>query len=152
MMIYGNFERPNDDLLPELNETSTEFHFPGQNYTGPGTHVIERLKRGDQPQNKTDFATLLHDIDYLRTAGRPDKQWEADKRAIRNSAFSIEGLATGIGLTTRGILGMEFNTPIKGYTSLETQVIGLRTWNWLKRSQYANYFAMYDISPEDYEY
>jgi len=34
------------------------------NYSGPGTHVKERLKRGDQPRSVVDSIAEAHDIDY----------------------------------------------------------------------------------------
>jgi len=36
---------------------------PG-NYTGPGTHVVERLKRGDKPVSATDMVSQAHDLRY----------------------------------------------------------------------------------------
>ncbi len=47
----------NSGKLPEL-------HLPGHNFTGPGTHVEERLLRGDEPINKLDKAAREHDIMY----------------------------------------------------------------------------------------
>lgn len=34
------------------------------NYMGPGTNIIERLKRGDPPRTNVDRVAMRHDIDY----------------------------------------------------------------------------------------
>jgi len=41
-----------------------EWHFPGHNFTGPGTRLNERLERGDEPVNRVDELSLHHDIRY----------------------------------------------------------------------------------------
>lgn len=41
-----------------------EWHFPGHNFTGPGTRLGERLERGDEPVNRVDALSLHHDIRY----------------------------------------------------------------------------------------
>lgn len=41
-----------------------EFHFPGHNFTGPGTNLEARLARGDKPVDPTDEASMIHDIAY----------------------------------------------------------------------------------------
>ena len=41
-----------------------EWHFPGHNFTGPGTRLEERLERGDEPVNRVDALSLHHDIRY----------------------------------------------------------------------------------------
>ena len=41
-----------------------EWHFPGHNFTGPGTRLNERLERGDEPVNRVDELALHHDIRY----------------------------------------------------------------------------------------
>jgi len=89
-----------EQWLKNHPETSTEYHFPGQSYTGPGTHIATRLLNGLLPANKTDFVTLLHDIEYsVKT-----NPMQADLRAIRKSEWDIPGIATKIGLTMRTLL------------------------------------------------
>lgn len=41
-----------------------EWHFPGHNFTGPGTRLEQRLERGDEPVNRVDELSLHHDIRY----------------------------------------------------------------------------------------
>lgn len=136
--------------MPDIIETSTEFHFPGQQFTGPGTHVIAKLKADIQPANKTDFVTLLHDIDYLRTAGLPEKQRAADARALFYAPLDLPGVATNLGLLSRNFFGLTFNAPIKGLTAAETRQVGEQVWQWLLSSHYRRYFELYNISPSVY--
>lgn len=103
------------------------------------------------PANKTDFATLLHDIKYLQTAGEPSNQWHWDKQAIRDSSLDLPGIATTIGLTTRKVLGLTFNKPLKNYTSQQTQQLGNRALLYVKTHQpYKSLFRKYDIDPDSY--
>ena len=41
-----------------------EKHAPCANYSGPGTAVAARVKRGDKPVNYTDAVAQKHDINY----------------------------------------------------------------------------------------
>ena len=73
---------------------TTEMHLPFHNYAGPGTHVLTRILRGDEPINYIDAAALIHDIEY--TGNVP--QQTADTTMERNiakyngtmSAFAID--------------------------------------------------------------
>ena len=55
----------------------------------PGTHVIERLQRGDPPRTQSDKVAQRHDIDYALAKGLKDKTQqalairEADKRMVK---------------------------------------------------------------------
>ncbi len=111
------------------------------------------MKKNVLPSNKTDFATLLHDIDYLRTAGRPELQDAADLRAIRNADSDIAGYATSFGLRTRMFFNATFNQPIKGYTPQQTQKIGEKAWHWVKYHEpYKSLFTKYSVDSNQYEY
>lgn len=81
-------------------EDSIEFHYPGQNFTGPGTHIYQRVMDKVLPNNRTDAVTLMHDVDYMlaTNSAMADK---ADADAIKNSDWSRAGLATKLGLTIR---------------------------------------------------
>jgi hypothetical protein len=50
-------------------------------YMGPGTHVIERLKKGDRGKTAVDRVAKIHDIDYM-LARKPSDVAVADKRMI----------------------------------------------------------------------
>lgn len=58
------------------------------NYMGPGTHVLERLKRGDPPRSQSDKVAKRHDIDYQLAASQPTRELqlqkirEADQRMV----------------------------------------------------------------------
>ena len=51
------------------------------NYAGPGTHIIERLQRGDPPRTYTDKVSRIHDIKYaLSTYENTQKEQLRDIR------------------------------------------------------------------------
>ena len=64
-----------------LNKTGIEFHWPGYQYMGPGTHLKKRLARGDPGINRLDRIAKAHDIDYDKAKNLKDK-WEADRKMI----------------------------------------------------------------------
>ena len=70
------------DVQNLLNKTGIEFHWPGYQYMGPGTHLKERLKRGDPGINRLDKIAKQHDIDYSRAKNLQDK-WKADAKMIK---------------------------------------------------------------------
>lgn len=46
-------------------ENTVEYHLPGHNYAGPGTHVKNRVLNRVKPTTALDTAALIHDIEYL---------------------------------------------------------------------------------------
>ena len=42
-----------------------ELHLFFHNFSGPGTHIQERLARGDKPVDKVDAISMIHDIAYM---------------------------------------------------------------------------------------
>ena len=70
------------DLQKWLGKTGIEFHWPGYQYMGPGTHLKKRLKRGDRGINRLDRISKQHDIDYSKSKSLQDK-WKADTKMIR---------------------------------------------------------------------
>ena len=70
------------DIQKWLGKTGIEFHWPGYQYMGPGTHLKKRLKRGDPGINRLDRIAKQHDIDYSKSANLQDK-WKADAKMIR---------------------------------------------------------------------
>lgn len=101
------------------------------------------------PTNKTDFVTMLHDIEYLQNAG--NNALSSDLRAIKNSDYSIPGLATKAGLGIRSALGLEFNKPIPGYNAKQTNAIGdLLMTKVVTEQPYRQLFKQYGINPYEY--
>lgn len=47
-----------------INVAPFEIHLPGYQFLGPGTHLQERLARGEKGINPLDNACLQHDIAY----------------------------------------------------------------------------------------
>ena len=64
-----------------LNKTGIEFHWPGYQYIGPGTHLKKRLTRGDPGINRLGRIAKAHDIDYDKAKTLKDK-WAADRKMI----------------------------------------------------------------------
>lgn len=51
------------------------------NYFGPGTHVEDRIYRGDKPINLFDRAAMIHDVEYFN-----GNQFKADNNMWQNIA------------------------------------------------------------------
>ena len=58
-----------------------EFHWPGMNFAGHGTHLEKRLNRGDRGVNRLDEIARIHDIDYSKAKNLTDK-WKANDKMI----------------------------------------------------------------------
>lgn len=69
------------DIQKWLGKTGIEFHWPGYQYMGPGTHLKKRLARGDPGINRLDRIAKQHDIDYSKAMNLQDK-WKADTKMI----------------------------------------------------------------------
>ena len=54
------------DVQKWIGKTGREFHWPGYQYMGPGTHLKTRLARGDPGINRLDKIAKQHDINYSR--------------------------------------------------------------------------------------
>ncbi len=80
-----------------------EWHFPGQNFTGPGTHIYSNIIQGIEPRNRTDFATMMHDVDYM-IATNNKEALISDIQAMKRSDYSLAGTTTKMGLALRSIL------------------------------------------------
>ena len=70
------------DIQKWLRKTGIEFHWPGYQLMGPGTHLEKRLKRGDKGINRLDRIARQHDIDYSHANNLQDK-WQADSKMIK---------------------------------------------------------------------
>ncbi|AJP61529.1 capsid-like protein [Adoxophyes honmai entomopoxvirus 'L' virophage 1] len=47
-----------------ITKLPLELHYPGHNFTGPGTNLVLRMEKNDKPVNKVDKNSLIHDIEY----------------------------------------------------------------------------------------
>ena len=70
------------DIQKWLGKTGIEFHWPGYQYTGPGTKLKKRLARGDPGINRLDRLAKQHEIDYSKAKNLQDK-WKADTKMIK---------------------------------------------------------------------
>jgi len=53
---------------------------------------------------------MIHDVEYLRWAGAPDRIALSDLAAIKNADWDLPGLATKLGLELRLITGIPFDS------------------------------------------
>lgn len=89
-----------------IDKLPFEVHVPGYQYCGPGTHLKERLNRGDPGVNPLDTACKTHDIAYNQNKdsterGKADKilQKEALKHVLSKDA-SLGERAVALGVAT----------------------------------------------------
>ncbi len=73
---------------------------------GPGTHINQRIERGDIPLSRHDALALIHDLDYLASYSIEDLM-KADVAAISKSSFDLQGLSMIAGLTTRTVYSLD---------------------------------------------
>ena len=67
------------------------------NYMGPGTNVVDRVKRQDPGRTPADQVAKRHDIDYALAQGQPTraKQLSAVREADNRMIRTLKGIATG---------------------------------------------------------
>lgn len=70
------------DLQRLIAKTGREWHWPGYQYMGPGTHLKKRLKRGDPGINRLDRLAKAHDIAYVKAGNNLKLKHKADKVMI----------------------------------------------------------------------
>ena len=70
------------DIQKWISKSGREWHWPGHQYMGSGTHLKKRLKRGDPGINRLDWIAKQHNIDYSRAKTLKDKH-VADRKMIR---------------------------------------------------------------------
>lgn len=94
------------------DEVSSQYHVPGYNYLGPGTHILENILKGVEPVNAIDQAAYWHDINYLASTS-DEMRDRADDIAIKQ--FNIVGGPIGhisaLGLNLNKVLrrfGLDF--------------------------------------------
>ena len=90
LRAYSNFNRVRwpqrgngFDIQKWIAKTGIEFHPPGYQFLGPGTHLEKRLKRGDKGINRLDRIARQRDIDYLNAGTNIRKKWEADDKMVK---------------------------------------------------------------------
>ena len=93
--IYGKCINPHPNWRPGFVGEKHMLHSSGNtyNYLGPGTHVEERLQRGDPPLDGSyglDAQAKIHDIDYVNAKTSSDVR-QADKKFIKNIEKSDAG-------------------------------------------------------------
>jgi hypothetical protein len=103
-------------------EVSIQYHYPGMQYMGPGTHIINNILNGVLPATYNDMIALIHDINYLQYAG--DDVTQSDFDAINSFDAGLSGIAGSIGLYLGHLQPMNFNNALPTLTNTETQFVG----------------------------
>lgn len=76
------------------------------------------------PVDKTDFITMLHDIDYLRFCQDNVMIAKADDFAIKHASGCFGAVVTNIGLRIRKILNLSFDSALPQLTVGQTREVG----------------------------
>jgi hypothetical protein len=58
-------------------------------YLGPGTHVDERVSRGDKPINGIDAGARIHDIQYKHMADTLERGGAVSQKQVRDSDLEL---------------------------------------------------------------
>jgi hypothetical protein len=127
-----------DDLVKRAIKIESEykpFHYPGSDYTGPGTPIITNVLGKVGPNSYISSVARQHDIDYMKSHGFFNDLY-SDAKAISKSFFmpTTESFAmrAGLGMRSFGsvidaIVGTDFagfNKPMPGLTLEETERLG----------------------------
>lgn len=93
-----------------INNLPFEAHLKGYNYCGPGTKLIERLKRGDKGVNALDDACKQHDIYYGFHKNNEERQ-TADKLLLSRAWKRVKAEDSSVG---EKLAALAVTTAIKG--------------------------------------
>lgn len=112
------------DIVKLINKLPFQFHLPGHNYTGPGTHLELNIEKQKKPTNKLDSNAMTHDIKYNEYKDLESRH-EADKvlgdsamEIVTNSDSSLkekaEGLLVNGMMNVKRMIGMGVGSSING--------------------------------------
>ncbi len=87
------------------NQGGNEYHIPFHNYAGPGTHVLTRIERGDQPINDIDAAALVHDLEYIRDNSRIHADAHMALNMLRATKTPIPSMLSTSAFAIDAVLG-----------------------------------------------
>jgi hypothetical protein len=105
----------NDPTFLPLQENTTQFHMPGYNYMGPGTHISNNIYSHVRPTNKNDYLSMLHDVDYITHGGYNEFIIKDDDFAIANTNYNLGGIILKTGLELRkNLLTSSFHSKSEG--------------------------------------
>jgi len=131
------------------NETSTQFHYPGMNYMGPGTHIIKNVEEGVKPVSYTDSLSLAHDINYLLATGSHKKMDLADQIAQSRTGWTNQDAAMLGGLELRQYFHLKEKEGIENKDKLVEVGRYLRD-QVLRDEKWKSVREEYDIKPSDF--
>lgn len=85
--MWGKYVNPHPNWRPNyVGENHMIIDNTTSNFLGPGTHIEERIKRGDPPLdgiNGIDAQARIHDIDYMKAKTLDDVR-KADIKLLKN--------------------------------------------------------------------
>lgn len=89
---YGRNINPHPNWSPGFVGEKHMIHSSGNtyNFLGPGTHIDERVQRGDVPMDSIDAVAKTHDIAYSRARNLKDVR-RADKAFVKGIKRSSAG-------------------------------------------------------------
>ena len=79
----------------------SENHVPGYSYAGPGTRLLSRLNRGDQPVNEYDRLAMEHDRRFYETRQGVARGVISDQDARSMIARADESMISGMKLVAQ---------------------------------------------------
>lgn len=132
--------------MGDYAEGTTEWHLPGMQYMGPGTHVVKRVLNNTKPNNYVDAVALKHDIDYMVAAGDERELTKADNAAISLApSLSVAGQIMKKGLALRQWFQIQ-PTYDPRFSREQTTEIGMRLQHQaLVTGMYDEYPALRDV-------
>ena len=71
------------DIQKWIAKSGIEFHPPGYQFLGPGTHLEYRLAKGQKGINILDKIARKHDIAYADASSDIKKKWKADDEMVK---------------------------------------------------------------------
>jgi len=100
---------------------------------GPGTKVFSRVKNHNYPVNRSDFISLLHDIDYLIVSGDKQAELVADAAAIQRAELggTFLDLILKYGLKVKQWLGLQPNRIATIEEGIDKRKTGMLLLNYI---------------------
>lgn len=82
--------------MAEEKANKTEYHLPGTNFAGPGTHVATRIVNRVLPTSVNDVLTMVHDIEYYKYSGNASMLQASDIKLANKVGFSNPAITAPI--------------------------------------------------------
>lgn len=146
------YEPPDLDLISLAQSESTiEWHVPGNNFEGPGTHIVTRILEKQLPNSKADALALLHDILYLKYNNNAIMVELVDQIAAENAPLSLDGIVMKVGLGLKTDLGLMLANELPTLNNKQTAEVGSLLLKYVSSTpEYIDVFRKYNIPIYEY--